>query len=58
MNEKAKYYIQKLQLKKHPEGGYYREIYRAAEMFYVDSPPKALKRNVSTSIYFLQHTKE
>ncbi|HQF42942.1 MAG TPA: cupin domain-containing protein [Ignavibacteriaceae bacterium] len=53
MNEKAKYYIQKLQLKKHPEGGYYREIYRAAEMFYVDSPPKALKRNVSTSIYFL-----
>lgn len=53
MNEKAKYYIQKLQLKKHPEGGYYREIYRSAEMFFVDQPKKSLKRNVSTSIYFL-----
>jgi predicted cupin superfamily sugar epimerase len=53
LNEKAKYYIQKLQLKKHPEGGYYREIYRAAEMFFVDQPKKTLKRNVSTSIYFL-----
>jgi predicted cupin superfamily sugar epimerase len=53
MNEKAKYYIQKLQLKKHPEGGYYREIYRASEMFYIDQPKKSLKRNVATSIYFL-----
>jgi predicted cupin superfamily sugar epimerase len=53
MNEKAKYYIQKLQLKKHPEGGYYREIYRASEMFYIDQPKISLKRNVSTSIYFL-----
>ncbi len=53
MNDKAKYYIQKLQLNKHPEGGYFREIYRAAEMFYVDKPKKSLKRNVSTSIYFL-----
>jgi predicted cupin superfamily sugar epimerase len=53
MNEKAKYYIQKLQLKKHPEGGYYREIYRAAESFFIEQPKKAIKRNVSTSIYFL-----
>ena len=53
MNEKAKYYIQKLQLRKHPEGGYYKEIYRAGEMFFIDAPPKHLKRNVSTSIYFL-----
>lgn len=58
MNEKAKQYIQKLQLKKHPEGGYYREVYRAAEMFYIDSPPKALKRNASTSIYFLLEGKQ
>jgi len=58
MNEKAKYYIQKLQLKKHPEGGYYREVYRAAEMFYFDAPPKALKRNASTSIYFLLEGKQ
>ena len=53
MNEKARYYIDKLELKKHPEGGYYREIYRSAEMFSIDPPKKNLKRNVSTSIYFL-----
>lgn len=58
MNEKARQYIQKLQLKKHPEGGYYREIYRAAEMFYIDAPPKALRRNASTSIYFLLEGKQ
>ncbi len=58
MNEKAKYYIQKLQLKKHPEGGYYREIYRAAEMFYIDSVPKTLERNAATSIYFLLEGKQ
>jgi len=53
MNEKAKYYIQKLQLNKHPEGGYFKEIYRAGEMYFIDTPKKNLKRNVSTSIYFL-----
>lgn len=53
MNEKARNYIQKLELKKHPEGGYFREIYRAAEMIYVDVPDKRLRRNYSTSIYFL-----
>lgn len=53
MNEKAKYYIEKLQLTKHPEGGYFKEIYRAGEMFYLDEPKKSIKRNVSTSIYFL-----
>ncbi len=53
MNEKARYYINKLELKKHPEGGYYREIYRSAEMFSIDPPKKNLKRNVSTSIYFM-----
>lgn len=53
MNEKAKYYIQKLQLNKHPEGGYFKEIYRAGEMFFIEAPNKNLKRNVSTSIYFL-----
>jgi predicted cupin superfamily sugar epimerase len=53
MNPKAKYYIQKLHLNKHPEGGYYREIYRSGEMISIDAPKKNLKRNVSTSIYFL-----
>ncbi len=53
MNQKAKYYIQKLQLEKHPEGGYFREIYRSGEIISIDAPKKRLKRNVSTSIYFL-----
>ena len=53
MNEKAKYYIQKLQLEKHPEGGFYKEIYRAGEMIFIDTPDKRMKRNYSTSIYFL-----
>ncbi len=53
MNEKALYYIQKLQLEKHPEGGYFKEIYRGGEMVLVDSPGKRRKRNYSTSIYFL-----
>lgn len=53
MNQKAKYYIQKLQLEKHPEGGYFREIYRSGEMISIDASKKNLKRNVSTSIYFL-----
>jgi len=53
MNEKTKYYIQKLELDNHPEGGYYKEIYRAGEMFFIDTPKKNFKRNVSTSIYFL-----
>ncbi|MEO2061544.1 MAG: cupin domain-containing protein [Christiangramia sp.] len=47
--------IEKLQLQPHPEGGYFREIYRSPEII----PKKALKnnysgdRNVCTSIYFL-----
>lgn len=55
MHQKARYYIDKLELKKHPEGGYYREIYRAGEMFFTETiPPKKLnKKNISTSIYFL-----
>lgn len=58
MTEKARNYIQKLELQKHPEGGYYREIYRSAEMIYIDAPDKRLKRNYSTSIYFLLDGKQ
>lgn len=55
MHPKAKEYIEKLDLNKHPEGGYYKEIYRSAESFYVpDYTYKNKKeRNFSTSIYFL-----
>jgi predicted cupin superfamily sugar epimerase len=55
MNKKAKEYIKKLQLKLHPEGGYYNELYRAGEFILPDHLPKRYKssRTFSTSIYFL-----
>jgi uncharacterized protein len=45
------YYIEKLQLKLHPEGGYYSETYRNALKH--EFPGFNGKRNYSTSIYFL-----
>ncbi len=51
----ANYWIKKLHLIEHPEGGYYREIYRAGELI----PKRALPsryngpRAFSTSIFFL-----
>lgn len=55
MNKKAKKYIEKLQLELHPEGGYYKEIYRSGEIILPDHLPERYKssRNFSTSIYFL-----
>lgn len=55
MNEKAKYYIDKLKLEKHPEGGYFNEIYRSGEIFTASVLPKRYNgdRVFSTSIYFL-----
>jgi len=34
MSAQAQKYVEKLQLKLHPEGGYYKEIYRAGEMIF------------------------
>ncbi|MGB5528514.1 MAG: cupin domain-containing protein [Ignavibacteriaceae bacterium] len=55
MDQKARTYIKKLRLKKHPEGGYYREVYRSDEKILTDHLPKRYRssRNFSTSIYFL-----
>lgn len=51
----AQYWIDKLKLKGHPEGGYYREVYRSPEL--VDGihlrDKREGKRNLATSIYFL-----
>ena len=60
MNSKAKAYIKKLGLKKHPEGGYYREVYRSGEKILAGHLPKRYKsnRNFSTSIYFLLEGKQ
>ena len=55
MIEQVRIYIDKLQLQPHPEGGYYKEVYRAGEMILAENLPGAYNgdRNISTSIYFL-----
>lgn len=47
----AKYWVGNLDLLPHPEGGFYKEVYRSSESFL----PKNFdgERNYSTSIYFL-----
>jgi predicted cupin superfamily sugar epimerase len=46
----AKKLIQKLQLKPHPEGGFYKETYRSEETM---TTAEGQVRNVCTAIYFL-----
>ncbi len=60
MHSEVSKYIRKLQLKKHPEGGYYKEVYRSGEMILPEHLPKRYKssRNFSTSIYFLLEGKQ
>jgi len=56
----AGYYIQKLDLIKHPEGGYFREVYRCDEKIEHKHLPKRYEgcRNISTSIYYLLQNDE
>lgn len=51
----ADYWIDKLNLLKHPEGGYYKEVYRSDEKIDHTALPKRYSgdRSYSTSIYFL-----
>lgn len=51
----AQTWIRKLGLKPHPEGGYYRETYRAAESVSPGASPGQARgsRSLSTAIYFL-----
>jgi predicted cupin superfamily sugar epimerase len=53
--ESAAYWIEKLNLLPHPEGGYYRETYRSTETIPAGGLPNrfAGARNFSTAIYFL-----
>ncbi|OAQ41638.1 hypothetical protein A5893_00570 [Pedobacter psychrophilus] len=46
----AKYFIEKLGLQTHPEGGFYKETYRAKEEV---ENEHGNKRNLTTAIYFL-----
>lgn len=51
----AAYWIEKLNLIEHPEGGYFREIYRSAETIPGEHLPERFTgpRAFSTSIYYL-----
>jgi predicted cupin superfamily sugar epimerase len=56
----AIYWIAKLNLKDHPEGGFYREVYRSGESIegiHLKDKRKG-HRNLATSIYFLLKTGE
>ena len=54
-NKTAKYWIEKLNLQPHPEGGYYKEVYRSEESVDGKLLPGNREgvRSVSTAIYFL-----
>jgi predicted cupin superfamily sugar epimerase len=51
----AQTWIELLQLQRHPEGGFYRETYRSAEVIRKDCLPPRFSgnRSFSTAIYFL-----
>ena len=51
MNEQAKYWIEKLNLREHPEGGFFTEVYRSKR--YVHLPEYDGPRSVCTAIYYL-----
>ncbi|MDP2038984.1 MAG: cupin domain-containing protein [Ignavibacteria bacterium] len=55
MIEKAKVIAERLSLQPHPEGGYFKEVYRAEDKIEMVALPKRFSgdRNVCTSIYFI-----
>lgn len=55
MRPSANYWIDKLALTGHIEGGYFKEIYRSEIMLSAEGLPSKIKgeRHLSTSIYFL-----
>jgi predicted cupin superfamily sugar epimerase len=55
LHQPATYWIDNLKLKPHPEGGYYKEVYRASESIpHTALPPRfSGERSFATSIYYL-----
>lgn len=51
----SNYWIEKLKLEKHPEGGFFTELYRSSESINKNALPARYSgsRNFATSIYFL-----
>ncbi len=55
----AEYWIDKLQLQSHPEGGFYKEIYRSEESVSTGLPSRfSGPRHFLTSIYFLLRSED
>ena len=56
----AEFWIQNLELEAHPEGGFYKETYRAKENIPANGLPGrfAGNRNFSTAIYFLLRSQD
>ncbi len=56
----AEYWIEKLELKPHPEGGFYKENYRSSEVISTEALPARFSgsRTFSTSIYFLLRSED
>jgi len=49
----ADFWIKKLNLQEHAEGGYFKEFYRSEDYFSVQPPYEDETRSASTSIYYL-----
>jgi predicted cupin superfamily sugar epimerase len=60
MQETVKRIVERFELRPHPEGGYFREVYRSA--LSVDhpgvEPPHGARRSAGTQIYFLLATND
>lgn len=56
----AEYWIEKLQLQKHPEGGWFKEVYRSEDIISSAALPVGFSgdRSCSTSIFFLLQKEE
>ena len=60
MTRSAQYWIEQLELSRHPEGGYYRQTYQASLTIAQDALPGGFHgaRAASTGIYFLLRERE
>lgn len=58
MKHSKDYYVKELGLLPHPEGGYYKEMYRSQESIAALPVRYAGSRNFGTSIYFLLGSKD
>jgi uncharacterized protein len=59
-DQNADYWINHLDLTRHPEGGFFREVYRSEEIITSSSLPERFSgnRNFSSSIYYLLRSGE